>query len=105
MSEAEKLYHSIGKNLPEAKASKMFGAQCLKAPNGKALAMFWKDCMVFKLEKPLEEEVLKSLAGSPLFNPMGNRLMGGWVQIPFEHAEQWPALAEKAMDYVKNIKK
>jgi len=105
MTEAEKLYHNIAENLTGAQKSKMFGALCLKAPNGKALAMFWKDCMIFKLEKPDEEEVLKSLKGSHIFNPMGNRPMGGWVQVPYEHSKQWKSLVEKSMAYVKNLKK
>ncbi|HLP94791.1 MAG TPA: hypothetical protein VK168_12185 [Saprospiraceae bacterium] len=37
MSPSESLYHKIADARPDAVKSKMFGAQCLKAPNGKAL--------------------------------------------------------------------
>jgi hypothetical protein len=39
MSLTETLYHHIAESLPEIAKGKMFGAQCLKAPNGKALAI------------------------------------------------------------------
>ena len=70
MSEAETLYHTIAKSLPDATPGKMFGAQCLKAPNGKALAFFYKDHMVFKLTGDAELDAL-ALGRHPLFQPDG----------------------------------
>ena len=104
MTEPEKLFHQIAAELPDAKESKMFGALCIKAPNGKASAMFYKDEMVFKLSgDPLSETL--SLDGARLFNPMGNRQMGGWVQLPFSYADKWFEIAEKAHEQVKELKK
>ena len=50
MKEAEELFHHIAAELPDAKESKMFGALCIKAPNGKASAMFYKGDIIFKLD-------------------------------------------------------
>jgi len=104
MSPAETLYHQIATELPDAKESKMFGAKCLKAPNGKALAMYWKDCMVFKLTGDAADEAL-SLDGAHLFNPMDDRPMNGWIQVPFDYADRWKEMAEEALAYVREIKK
>lgn len=98
------LYHQIGDTLPDAKKGKMFGSECLKAPNGKALAIFYKGDMVFKLRGEAYDEAM-ALDGADLFNPMGKRPMGGWVQLPYHYAEQWPHFAEKAIEYVRTIKK
>ena len=40
-------------NLLEAIEGKMFGAKCIKADNGKAVAILWKNAMLFKLNKEL----------------------------------------------------
>lgn len=104
MSDAETLYHTIADTLPKGKKSKMFGALCVKAPNGKAAVMFWKDYMVFKLRGEAEQEAL-SLDGVHYFSPMGDRIMNGWVQVPYDYAAKWPAFAEAAMDYVKTLEK
>ena len=104
MTKAEELYHKIASSLPDAKESKMFGAQCIKAPNGKAAAMFHSNEMVFKLEGDDLTEAL-SLEGAHLFDPMGGRPMGGWVQLSYKHAPKWKSLAEKSMAYVKALKK
>ena len=104
MTKSEKLFHEIAGQLPEAKEGKMFGALCIKAPNGKAGVMFWKEDMIFKLEGDDLKKAL-SLKDAKLFDPMGNRPMGGWVQLSFEHSKKWKELAVKSMEYVKNLKK
>jgi len=92
MTKAEELFHRIATELPDAKESKMFGALCIKAPNGKASAMFYNDDMVFKLSgAPLSETL--SLDGAKLFDPMGTRPMGGWVQLPFAYQSKWLEIA------------
>src|SRR5580693_7092193 len=104
MTKAEELFHQIAFELPEAKESKMFGAMCIKAPNGKASAMFYKEDMVFKLaDKPLNE--ILSLDGAKLFDPMGSRPMGGWVQLPFSYADEWPRIAKTSYEQVRLLKK
>lgn len=104
MSEAEALYHRIADAMPDGKKSKMFGAQCVKAANGKAAFMYYKDCIVFKLTGDAEQQAL-SLDGAHYFNPMGDRPMNGWVQVPFHYADQWEAMARQSMDYVKALQK
>lgn len=103
MTKAEKIFHDIASQIPETKEGKMFGALCLKAPNGKAGVMFWKEHMIFKLPPEDEKEAL-SLDGAHFFDPMGGgRIMNGWVQLSTAHADKWEALAFKAMDFVKKI--
>ncbi len=103
MTKQEELFHKIAAGIPDAKESKMFGALCIKAPNGKAGVMFWKDDMIFKLEGNELEKALK-LKGAKIFTPMENRPMGGWVQLSFDHSDKWKQLAKKSMDYVKELK-
>lgn len=103
MSKAEELFHQIADNLPDAKKSKMFGATCVKAPNGKAAFMVWKDNLVFKLTGEAEKEAL-SLDGTGLFDPMGGRPMGGWVQVPVAYEDKWPELARQSLEYVKTLR-
>ena len=104
MTKQEELFHSIAAGIPGTKESKMFGALCIKAPNGKAGVMFWKDDMIFKLADTELEKALQ-LKGAKIFTPMENRPMGGWVQLSFDHAKKWKELAKKSMDYVKQLKK
>lgn len=102
MTQAEELYHKIADSTPNATKGKMFGALCLKAPNNKAGVMFWKDYMVFKLPKEEENEAL-ALDGVQLFAPMGDRVMNGWVQVPFDYANRWEAWTNSAMEFVAKI--
>ena len=60
--------------------------------------------MIFKLTGDAEKEAM-SLDGAKLFDPMGGRPMGGWVQLSYVYADRWPEFAQKSMDYVKTIKK
>jgi len=77
----------------------MFGMPCLKH-NGKMFAGFHRDAMVFKLTAPQHGEAL-ALSGSRLFDPSGQgRPMKEWVEVPAEHASQWPKLAQHALRYV-----
>lgn len=80
----------------------MFGALCLKAANNKAGVMYWKDYLVFKLPKEDEKEAL-ALDGVKPFAPMGDRVMNGWVQVPYEYHDHWKKWAEKAMKFVAEI--
>lgn len=104
MSEAEKYFQELVKEIPNGKASKMFGAPCIKAPNGKSAAMYWKDCIVVKLNGDIYKEAL-SLDGSILFEPMEGRAMKEWVQIPYHYKKDWKKYALASMGIVKNIKK
>lgn len=101
MTKAEKLFHQIADELPDATESKMFGAFCIKAANGKLAAIFWKDDMIFKINKDDEKKALRlksARQGTHLYAP--DRQMKGWVLIPFSHSSKWKALAKKSMKFV-----
>src|SRR5437868_5603088 len=102
MTKSEQLFHEIGNEIRDVKESKMFGALCLKAKNGKAGVMLWKDFMIFKLEDNDLQKTLK-LKDAKIFDPMGNRPMGGWVQLSYDHASKWKDLAVKSMKYVSTL--
>ena len=103
MTKTEEIFHKMAAEMADAKESKMFGAKCIKTPNGKAVLMVYNDNLVFKLEGDTLKEAL-SLDGAQLFDPMGGRPMGGWAQVPIKYADKWPDYAEKAMEYVKALK-
>lgn len=98
----EELFDQICDKITGAKRSAMFGAPCLKTPNGKAAVCLSKGYMVFKLDKATEKEVL-SLSGAGPFDPMGGRPMGGWTQLGFEHKDRWLELSKKAIDFVAKL--
>jgi hypothetical protein len=99
---AEELFRKIAKELPEGKESSMFGAPCIKAPNGKAAAMYYKGDMVFKLKGEAEKEAL-SLDGAGVFSPMADRAMNGWIQLPFKYADRWKEFAAIALEEVSKL--
>jgi hypothetical protein len=97
--EPETVFKSIFKELPEAIEGKMFGAKCVKASNGKAVAILWKNAMCFKLSENDCKEALKlkgSKVGTHLYAP--ERPMKNWVEIPFEHFIEWINLTKKAIN-------
>ena len=104
MTKQEELFHFIASAIPNTKESKMFGALCIKAPNGKAGVMFRKDEMVFKLDEEKATDVLK-LKGTHVFEPAKGRKMNGWYLVPSAHSAKWKELAEISMAIVKEIKK
>lgn len=92
------LYIQIGRAIPHATESQMFGKPCFKI-NGKAFICFFQEEMVFKLQGEVHKEAL-ALEGAQLFDPSGkNRPMKAWVQVPFEHSGEWSALAKEALEY------
>ena len=105
MTKTEELFHKIADSIPDAKKSKMFGCTCIKAPNGKAVLMIWKDDMVFKLTGKDEKDAL-ALDGAHVFKPNESRpAMGGWIHVPLAHSAKWNGFAKKAFEYVKELKK
>ena len=102
MKKAEELFHKIASELPGAREGNMFGALCIKAPNGKAIAMLWKNYMIFKLGGQAGEEALSlngARIGVHLYDP--DRPMKGWVQIPLKHSAQWKKYAKIALENIK----
>lgn len=101
MTEAEALFHNIVNEVPEVVEGKMFGALCLKSFNGKAAAIFWKDCMLFKLDDEAQKEALKldgAQIGSHLYD--SKKPMKGWISIPFKHSHRWVDFARMS---IKNV--
>ena len=54
--------------------------------------------MIFKLSGQAHKDAL-ALSGAHLFEPMAGRPMKEWVEVPAEHAPQWPGLARAALQY------
>jgi hypothetical protein len=102
MKEEEKEYHLAAGKLKGGEESQMFGKPCYKI-NGKAFASFFDNEMVFKLSGKAHKEAL-SLKGSRMFDPSGKkRPMKEWVQVPYEHREQWSKFAKEAFKYVGGL--
>ena len=100
----EEQFKKIAENIPDAKLSNMFGCPCIKAPNGKAGAILWKDNLVVKPPKEEMESLLKS--GYYQFAPMeGGRPMNGWIVIPADKASEWQSFAQQSYDAVKVLEK
>lgn len=103
MTKSEELFNNIAGKIPDATVGKMFGALCIKAPNGKAGVMLYKNGdMIFKMDDDHEAEALK-LKDAKIFSPMDGRPMNGWVQLSPAHAAKWEKYAKVAMDYVRQI--
>lgn len=102
MTKSEELYHKIAAGIPGTQESKMFGALCIKAPNGKAGVMFWHDDLIVKLDGDDQKKAM-ALSGAKMFEPMAGRPMNGWIHIPNVHSAKWKKYAEIAMDHVKKI--
>lgn len=102
MTKEEELYHQIADTTPNITKGKMFGALCLKAANGKAGVMFWKDYMVFKLPKDVENEVL-ALDGVEVFAPADGREMKGWARTSYDYKDKWQEWTAQSMEFVAKI--
>ncbi len=103
MSSSEELFHQIVNEVPDAIPGEMFGASCIKTINGKAVAILWKDNMLFKLDEKVQHEALKlkdSCIGSHLYAP--DKPMKGWVSLPFKHADRWAGFTKKAIAFVSS---
>ena len=106
MPSPPELFHKIANNIPNALESKLFGAACIKLKNGKTAAIFWQDCMLFKLNELAQKEALKLDAvkiASHLYAP--EKPMKGWIVIPFKHSNTWESFTKLAIAFVKTIKK
>lgn len=102
MTKAREIFLQIANELPDGKLSKMFGCDCIKAPNGKAVCILRNEEMIFKMNGDYETEVLK-LKGVHVFTPMEGRPMNGWIEVPAMHAKRWMEFAERSMEIVKKI--
>lgn len=92
-------YLQIGKSLPNATESQLFGKPCFKI-NGKAFVCFFQNEMVFKLTGEMHNEAM-AFDGSQLFDPSGKgRPMKELVQVPFDYKDSWEQFAKSSMEYV-----
>ncbi len=99
MSKEEIFFISTGQSMKDAEQGQLFGKPCFKI-NGKAFICFFQEEMVFKLKGDMHNEALR-LSGSKLFDPSGKkRPMKEWVQVGFEHKNEWALYACEAMNYV-----
>ena len=99
---ATETFYSIASAIPGTTLGKMFGALCIKAENGKAGVIFYKDELVLKLPGVQETDLL-TLPGVRPCAPMEGRVMNGWIQVPFTHAAQWEAHARIAMTHAATL--
>ena len=104
MTKAESFFEEMAKGLSGVETGKMFGARCLKTPNGKSAAMFWQDNIVVKLSGEAFANAM-SLAGARQFAPMEGRPMKEWVQIPFKHHTYWKEYVEISIAGVRVLDK
>ena len=104
MTKAEEFFNKLTEQIPDVKPGKMFGAICMKTPNGKSAAMFWKNNIVVKLTGESLNDAM-SLDGSKHFEPMEGRPMKEWVQIPFDYKDRWKQFALMSAESVKELKK
>lgn len=98
MTQAEKLFDEIADSLASAGVTRgaLFGKPSLKI-GGTNFSCFFKGAMVFKLDPGSTDAVL-ALGGAKRFDPSGSgRPMKQWIQVPFEHADRWPELADDAL--------
>ena len=104
MTRAKEFFNDLTKEIPNVKPGKMFGALCMKTPNGKSAAMFWKDHIVVKLQGDSLKEAM-NLEGVQQFEPMAGRPMREWVQIPFIYKDMWKKFAITSSESVSILKK
>jgi len=104
MTIAEEFFNDITKEITNVKPGKMFGALCIKTPNGKSAAMLWKDHIVVKLQGDSLKEAM-NLDGVKQFEPMVGRPMKEWVQIPFIYKDLWKKFTLTSTESVSVLKK
>lgn len=75
---------------------KLFRMSCIKA-DGRAVAGFWRDSMVFKLADAAVRGRALGLPGAALFEPMEGRPVHARVIVPTTQADAWAWLADAAL--------
>lgn len=98
----EETYNQIAEQTQGVTKGKMFGALCLKTPNGKAACLFKNDMMAFKLQGTMADEA-NSLDGTQTFEPAPGKFLNGWVQVPFEYANRWVEFTNASVNFVKAL--
>jgi hypothetical protein len=104
MTEAEEFFIKLTGEIPNVKSGKMFGALCMKTPNGKSSAMIWNSDIVVKLQGESFKNAM-SLDGARQFEHMEGRPMKEWVRIPFIYKDLWKEYAMISSELVSSLKK
>ena len=86
---SKEFFQELITQIPNAAAGKMFGADAIKMPNGKAGAMCKDDKLLVKIPAEMAES-----KGFKVFSPKEGRPMNGWFEIPFSDREDWRRFAE-----------
>ncbi len=82
---------------PDLERTQMMGMPSIKR-NGKLVAGFARQGMVFKLTDPAAHTRALALDGAHLFDPSGEgRPFKQWVVVPPAHESQWASLAAAAL--------
>lgn len=106
MSQFEDIFHQIITEIPEARAGKAFGANCIKAKNDKTAAIFYQDRILVKLDRSGQKLALQvegAMPGTHLFS--ATRVMKGWVWLPSEQVDRWAEFTKRSVEYVGSLKK
>jgi hypothetical protein len=96
---ASELFDVICGQIEGAQRGVMFGAPCLKTPNGKAAVCLYKDFLVLKPDKKTLDDIM-AMDGAGPFDPSGGRPMNGWVQVGLEYEKNWLQWTQKSIDFV-----
>jgi len=85
---------------PAVAEGRMMSSQGLKV-QGKFFAWLYRGQLVVKL--PKERCTALVDGGATRFDPGGSRPMKEWIVIPADRSEEWPALADEALAFVRSI--
>ena len=92
----------LAEGIPGSHLSQMFGTACIKADNGKAAIMIWKERLVVKLPKDQVKTLKES--GYQEFTPMPEgRPMSGWICISADESKTWTSYARTAFEFVSQL--
>jgi hypothetical protein len=94
----EELFNKIGQQIEGSLPGKLFGKATYNIRTKPFISYFGKS-IVCKLQGDAHQRAL-NLEGAKLFDPSGKgRPMREWVQIPYQHNDQWLHFAEEAKKY------
>ena len=102
---SHQIFIDIKEHLQYGKSGKLFGADCIKALNGKAVAIFWQDKMLFKLDKKSIEFEIKNGASNAMHLYDNQKPMTGWISLTESQSSEWSRLTKQALVYMNTLKK
>jgi hypothetical protein len=105
MINPESVFDTIADNLASnanIKRGQMFGVPTVFV-NGNAFISYFHGSMVFKLRGSAHAKAM-TLPDAKAFDPSGkDRPMKEWVQLTPFTRDQWPQLADDALEYVSSL--